>query len=269
MAVAATEAGYDLPFGFAKAAVQYKGTTHSCTFTDAGDLVGFTAHGLAVDDRVVFITKVSTTGITLLTYYYVKTVPSADTFTIAATSGGSTVALTTDGTGTFAKLFEYRLRIANNITGNADEKTTNYEGDDIIIKLINTQSVGFKFGADALPIAVHAAIFGLSEVTSGLPDSYTSAYGWYTSGERTGATVGFWGEGSDSSVDSSGVISSKTLRYWYPNMLLTIGKPPDKKTSDKPSAFEYNLTTINMQPTVDVMGVALPVTSAPVIVMRK
>jgi hypothetical protein len=264
-----TEAGYDLPFGFSKAAVQYKGANKSATIVAATAVFTVTAHGYAVGDRIVASSITSTTGFSINTYYYVITVPSADTFTMSATSGGSNLTLTTNGSATLAKLFEYRLRIANNITGNADEKTTNYEGDDIIIKLINTQSVGFKFGADALPITVHAAIFGLSEVTSGLPDSYTSAYGWYTSGERTGATVGFWGEGSDSSVDSSGVISSKTLRYWYPNMLLTIGKPPDKKTSDKPSAFEYNLTTINMQPTVDVMGVALPVTSAPVIVMRK
>lgn len=264
-----TEMGYDLPFGFAKAAVQYKGTSLTATIVAATGVFTTAAHGYAIGDRVVLSVLATTTGISILTYYYVLTVPSSTTFTLSATSGGSALTLTSNGTATLAKLFEPRLRIANAITSNADEKTTNYEGDDIIIKLINTQSVGFKFAADALPMLAHAGIFGLSEVTSNLPDSYTSAYGWYTANERTGQAVGFWGEGSDSSVDSSGVITSKTIRYWYPNMLMTLGKPPEKKTSDKPSAFEYNLTTVNMQPTVDVMGVALPVTNAPVIVLRK
>lgn len=268
--MAATELGYDLPFGFAKAAVQYKGTTKAATIVAATATFTSVAHGYVAGDRIVLQTLVTTTGLSTFTYYYViATGLTADDFKLSATSGGSALTLTTNGSATVAKLFEDRIRIANNITGNSDEKTTNYEGDDIIIKLINTQSVGFKFGADALPITVHARIFSLSEVTSGLPDSYTSAYGWFTAAERTGATVGFWGESADSSVDSSGVATSKTMRYWYPNMLMTIGKPPDKKTSDKPSSFEYNLTTINMQPTVDVMGVALPVTNAPVIILRK
>lgn len=263
------EQGYDLPFGFSKAAVQYKGANKAATIVAATAVFTATAHGFAIGDRLVASSITSTTGFTTYTYYYVISVPTADTWTMSATSGGSNLTLTTNGSATINKLFEPRLRIANAITSNADEKTTNYEGDDIIIKLINTQSVGFKFAADALPILAHAGIFGLTEVTASLPDSYTSAYGWYTGAERTGQTVGFWGESADSSVDSSGVISSKTIRYWYPNMLMTLGKPPEKKTSDKPSAFEYNLTTINMQPTVDVMGVALPVTSAPVIVLRK
>ncbi len=264
-----TEMGYDLPFGFAKAAVQYKGANKSATIVAATGVFTVTAHGYAVDDRIVLSVLTTTTGITINTYYWIITVPSADSFTISATLGGSAVSLTTNGSATLAKLFEARLRIANAITSNSDEKTTNYEGDDIIIKLINTQSVGFKFAADALPVLAHAGIFGLTEVTANLLDGYTSAYGWYTSGERTGATVGFWGESADTSVAASGVPTSKTLRYWYPNMLMTLGKPPEKKTSDKPSAFEYNLTTINMLPTVDVMGVALPVTNAPVIIMRK
>lgn len=267
--MAATEVGYDLPFGFSKAAVQYKGANKSATIVAATGVFTVTAHGYALNDPIVASSITTTTGFSTYTYYYIKTVPSADSFTLSLTPGGTALTLTTNGSATVAKLFEDRIRIANNITGNSDEKTTNYEGDDIIIKLINTQSVGFKFGADALPITAHGRIYGLTEVTSGLPDSYTSAFGWYTAAERTGATVGFWGESADSSVDSSGVATSKTMRYWYPNMLMTVGKPPDKKTSDKPSAFEYNLTTINMQPTVDVMGVALPVTNAPVIILRK
>lgn len=68
------------------------------TFTDTGDVVTFNQpHGLRVGDRVVPGTITSTTGITAGTTYYVRTVPSTTTVTLSATSGGSTLALTTDG----------------------------------------------------------------------------------------------------------------------------------------------------------------------------
>lgn len=57
----------------------------------------WTAHGLAVDTPVKFSTTGALpTGVTAGTTYYVKTVPSADTFQIAATPGGA--AITTTGT---------------------------------------------------------------------------------------------------------------------------------------------------------------------------
>lgn len=72
----------------------------SVTFTDAGDLVTTpTAHGLAVGDKVSVASVTTTTGITAATTYYVKTAPSSTTLTLSATSGGSTLALTTNGTG--------------------------------------------------------------------------------------------------------------------------------------------------------------------------
>lgn len=76
-------------------------TLGTVTFTDAGDLVTVSApHGLAVDDRVVFGTITTTTGISAGVTYYVKTAPSTTTLTLSATEGGSTLALTTNGTST-------------------------------------------------------------------------------------------------------------------------------------------------------------------------
>lgn len=68
------------------------------TFTDTGDLVGFTTpHGLSVGDKVKVGTVTTTTGITAGTEYFVKTVPDATHVTLSTTLGGSTLALTTDG----------------------------------------------------------------------------------------------------------------------------------------------------------------------------
>lgn len=56
-----------------------------------------TAHGLAVNTPIAFTTTGALpTGLTASTTYYVKTVVSADTYTVSATAGGS--AITTSGT---------------------------------------------------------------------------------------------------------------------------------------------------------------------------
>lgn len=63
----------------------------------APGVMTWTAHGLAVDQPVVFTTTGALpTGLVAGTTYYVKTVPTADTFSVASTVGGT--AITTTGT---------------------------------------------------------------------------------------------------------------------------------------------------------------------------
>lgn len=63
------------------------------------------AHGMVVDNRVVFYAQDPTSGGVLPggvvegTVYFILTVPTADTFTISATSGGATIDITSDGCG--------------------------------------------------------------------------------------------------------------------------------------------------------------------------
>jgi len=259
-----------LQFGISKAAIQVASTAQAVTFTDSGDLVGLTGHGFSVGDVVVFPTVTTTTGLTANTRVFVKTVPDANSFTLSATSGGSTLTLTTDGTGTVRRAREVRLRMANAASGETDVKTTNFEGDNIIVRNYNLQSISFKLATNAFPEGAHAAIFGLTPVTASLPDSYTNAYGLYgTSGEQTGKTVGFWFETAETYTDASGTQSTKTVRYWCPVCTLTPTKPMEARTSDKPGAFEYSVPVTDFAPLVDVAGVTLPVTGAPVIRMTK
>ncbi len=72
------------------------------TFTDAGDLVNLTGHGLTGNTAVVFASVTGTTGITAGTTYFVKpTGLSVDSFQItAAADDGSAITLSTDGSGT-------------------------------------------------------------------------------------------------------------------------------------------------------------------------
>lgn len=76
-------------------------TAFAVTFTDAGDLVTAAGHGLRNGDMLLLKSKVSTTGITVGTTYYVISA-TTDTFQISTTQGGAAVSLTTNGSGTFA-----------------------------------------------------------------------------------------------------------------------------------------------------------------------
>lgn len=53
------------------------------------------AHGLAVNDKVLINSLTGGAGLTAATVYFVKTVPSSTTLTLAATEGGATLDFTT------------------------------------------------------------------------------------------------------------------------------------------------------------------------------
>jgi len=71
----------------------------SVTFSDTGDTVNWTAHPLRNGDSVMFSLISGTTGISAYTRYFVVSA-STDTFQVSTAYGGSSVALTTDGSGT-------------------------------------------------------------------------------------------------------------------------------------------------------------------------
>lgn len=60
------------------------------------EVITETSHGLAVGDRVRIAIDSGATGATA-GYYWVKTVPSSSTFTVSATKGGATTAISADG----------------------------------------------------------------------------------------------------------------------------------------------------------------------------
>jgi surface protein len=76
-------------------------STLAVTFTDAGDVVNATAHGLNNGDAVTLQTLVTTTGLTVCGVYYVVN-KTTDTFQVSSAYGGSALVLTSDGSGSFA-----------------------------------------------------------------------------------------------------------------------------------------------------------------------
>jgi len=93
------------------------------TFTDTGDTVNRTAHGYRNGQRVNFATIVSTTGISTHTTYFVVN-RTADTFQVSATSGGSALPLTTNGSGT-VYIPEYKVALVT-VTPQAGQNLTSF-----------------------------------------------------------------------------------------------------------------------------------------------
>lgn len=75
--------------------VYYDSVSATCDAT--ANTIGATAHGLSNGDRVFFTAAVMPTGLTANTAYYVVNT-AADTFKVAATSGGSAIDFSTAGT---------------------------------------------------------------------------------------------------------------------------------------------------------------------------
>ncbi len=97
--------------------------TDSVTFTDAGDTVNLTSHGLSNNQAVAFTSITSTTGISTHTLYYVVGA-TANTFQVATTVGGSAIALTTNGSGTLVRSIPKTAGTANSPTLTITRTTT-------------------------------------------------------------------------------------------------------------------------------------------------
>lgn len=62
------------------------------------DILTKAAHGLSAGMQVLFVSGTGFTGLVAGTIYYVQSVPSADTFKLAATVDGAAINITLDGT---------------------------------------------------------------------------------------------------------------------------------------------------------------------------
>jgi len=244
-------------------AMKATGST-ACTFTDVGDLVTASAHGLSNGFMLSFLTIVTTTGISIATRYYVVAA-TTNTFQAATTVGGSPVTLTTDGSGTFNAIKEYDIYLANEAAIDIKSKVFTYAGDDTEIE--NEQVLGYtvNISADALQEAVKAALFGLTAITSSLPlttpagTANTSMLYGGTVTERSGAACGLYFTGTATRVDASTGIETNVYvtRYFWVGRISGV-KPAGNKTGDKSDVESYKFTA--SKTSVDLVGTALPAT---------
>jgi hypothetical protein len=115
------------------------------TFTDTGDLVTLTNHGLKSGKQITFKSITTTTGITKDTIYYVIN-PTATTFQVAATLGGAAIALTTNGSGVLKGYWNLITTV------NESSTTTGYKfGQSVSVSDGNGSVIGQYSSGDTTP----------------------------------------------------------------------------------------------------------------------
>ena len=130
-----------------------------------------TAHGFAVNDPVVFSTDGALpTGLTAGTNYFVKTVLTADTFTVSATPGGAAIDTSSAGSGTHSVTWFY-----STLSADAQWQFVQF-GNYVIAVQANvapqvfdlSSSTAFANLSGSPPQAAYASIVGRFVVLSGL-----------------------------------------------------------------------------------------------------
>jgi surface protein len=92
------------------------GTNGPVTFTFATQTVNRTAHGYTNGMKISFASIVTTTGIVQLQTYYVINA-TADTFQVSATSGGSAIPFSNNGTGAILPYKQAMVKVTPTIGG--------------------------------------------------------------------------------------------------------------------------------------------------------
>lgn len=175
-----TQANYEFNFNNATLA----DTNRPVTFTASTNRVNRTAHGLTTATEIQFYNIATTTGISEGQSYYVIN-PTADSFQIASTPGGSAVTLTNNGSAT---LLPYRVAIIT-ITPQTGQNLTvvNFQAKntqtglqaystgwlDLSISVPNVTGSNFTFGGTSV---VHRLVERVTLVAYGALTNMSSMF---------------------------------------------------------------------------------------------
>lgn len=245
-------------FGLRAAAFIRATASRSNTFTDTGDLVTHNAHGLTNGTVVVFQTITTTTGLTAFVQYYVIGA-TTNTFQVSATYGGSAVALTTDGSGTYKALLDYPVYLPNKAAIEPKTNTFTFEGADQSIESSQTLGYNLTLDSDSVALALDIGLFDKTAYTANLPDGYTSLVYGGDSVERAGVAAGFWMEGTATRIDATtGAETNVYVRRTFPVGRVMKVAPAGQNTGTKNDLEQYKFAA--SKTSVDLAGGALPAT---------
>ena len=141
-------------------------TVGTCTITIAAPgVVTYTAHGLVATDPVQFTTSGALpTGLTASTTYYVKTVLTADTFTVAATAGGAAITTSGSQSGTHT-LYKFTTAFLNSAST-----------QPVVFNMFNNASAGVLWGAGGGASDIYGAVSATQVTANGVAAPTTSSF---------------------------------------------------------------------------------------------
>jgi hypothetical protein len=138
--------------------------TATVTIASPG-VVTFNAHGLAATDPVQFTTTGALpTGLVASTTYYVKSVLTANTFTLAATPGGTVITTSGVQSGTHT-LYKFTTAFLNSSST-----------QPVVFSMYNTPATGVLWGAGGGMSAIYGAYSATKVTANGVPAPTVSAF---------------------------------------------------------------------------------------------
>lgn len=213
-----------------------------------------TDHGLAVNDMVTFTDVGAMVGVTANTRYFVVNVGSSTTFKISATYGGSAISA---GTATGLDFYAYRkytIPWPNNSTPNVTTTDYTWEGGGATETMTLLKGIALPIQADAIPVSMHAAVFGKTAITGALPDGGTNGKS-YGGGNDQGGVSCMVVLKAYSKKDADGVASTPYFNRWFPKATITLTQPAGLQTGQKAALTGYNVTA--SKTTTDFLGAAI------------
>lgn len=139
----------------------------TCTISNASPgVITFTAHGLVATDPIQLTTSGALpTGLTANTTYYVKTVLTANTFTVSATAGGTVINTSSAGSGTHT-LYKFTTAFLNSSST-----------QPAVFNMFNTASTGVLWGVGAGIASLPYGVYSSTKVTqNGVPAPTCSSF---------------------------------------------------------------------------------------------
>lgn len=215
-----------------------------------------TAHGLLNGQIVSLSSIVTLTNVAVNTQYYVVN-KSANDLQLAATPGGSAIAIGNSGSANILSTTRYRLYYPNKITPNADKNTYEWKGGGRSVKLEALAALTLTLDSASVPEYVRSNVFSkASLVWSDAGLTATNVTGNGGGNEKSGVSVELYLKCYAKKIVAGSEIGIVTRFYNYPVGTFTpvsprgpesgaVGALPQFAFSATPGAADINGATIS------------------------
>jgi hypothetical protein len=230
-------------YEFSEAYAERPGTAIAGTGAATNKLTA-TAHGLVNGDVVSLTDIVTLTGVAAATRYYVVGKTTND-FQLAATPGGSAIAIGNSGSANVYAITRYRLYFPNKITPNADTNTFEWKGGARVLKLTSLAALTLTLDVACVPPYFHSNVFNKASVVfndGALAGSNVIGLGG--GNDKQGVTTGLYLKCLAKKLVSGAEIGIVTRFYWYPagTLALTAPRGPESGAVGSLQQYTYSAT---------------------------
>jgi hypothetical protein len=235
---------YYLGYEFEKAFIQ---TTETIATTTATSVFTANSHGLANGTAVVLTDITGLSNVALSTTYFVVGT-ALNTFGIAATIGGTAIAVGTGAPNVIA-INEVSFPWPNTASVTAENQTYTWEGGATTKTIELLRDLTLSFESAAVPASVHQALFSKPVITGDQPGDMSALVGYGGGDDIAGISAGLRLEGF-AIKSTAGLESRVNFARWFPQGTLTLSSPGSIQTGqvfgNTVYSFSVSRTTVNI-----------------------